>query len=408
MSYLEGLTSAMRQVEPSIIETELDNDWRKANARALAGGGQAAARTSVLTLVIYSDTDIQAQRALKAVRTLTSQHPSRCVIVAPLDASASDKPLRAYIQTRSENTGGAMSYGEEIVLRATPSAAEHLAGAILPLIVSGLPAFLWWQGEPPWRTTLFEATIDGFDHLLVDTSEMNRPEQALVSLEDVLRRKKTSCAITDFNFARLTPWRELVARFFDAQELRPYLMGIDRVVIEYAAGEPEKPSNAAQAYLFAGWLASRLNWRAIDGGINRRVGGGREHTLQDLSGRNISLEINARYGVPLASWFDITADGASGKEVGPGALMSIYLRSQHADATASFAVARESSDLRHASTSCEAPQVSMPSQAIHMPSLGESASLSAELERVGHDVVFEETLAAVAQMLGFPVRRNFA
>ncbi|HEY7848418.1 MAG TPA: glucose-6-phosphate dehydrogenase assembly protein OpcA, partial [Ktedonobacterales bacterium] len=266
MTDIPGLTTAMRQVEPNAIEVELDNDWRASNARALAGGGQAAARPSVLTLVIYSDSDAQAQRAIHAVRALTSQHPSRCVIiVAPLDAASNGKPLEAFIGTHAEGGAGATSYSEEIVLRATASAAEHLAGAILPLIVSGLPAFLWWQGDPPWRTTLFEATIDGFDRLLVDSCEMKRPDQALILLDDLLRRKKASCAISDFGYSRLNPWRELIAQFFDSAELRPYLNGIDRLSIEYAAGEANQPSNASQAYLFTGWLASRLGWSIVGG-----------------------------------------------------------------------------------------------------------------------------------------------
>ncbi|HEU0026281.1 MAG TPA: glucose-6-phosphate dehydrogenase assembly protein OpcA [Ktedonobacterales bacterium] len=406
MTETEGLTTAMRQVEPSTIEAELDNDWRVANARALAGGGQAAARTSVLTLVIYSDTDAQAQRALAAVRALTNQSPSRCVVIAPLQDGEKSKPLEAYIQTRAEGMGGNMSYGEEIVLRATPSASEHLAGAILPLILSGLPAFLWWQGEPPWHTPLFEATIDGFDRLLVDTCEMRRSDQALVSLDDVVRRKKASCAITNFSFARLNPWRELVAQFFDSSELLPYLYNIDRLSIEYAAGEFNQHSNASQAYLFAGWLASRLDWTIVGGAPSQLVEGGRDHTLRDLSGRKIALEISPRYGTPLVPWLDLSQHDPDGQAVGPGALMSVYLRSQINGSAATFSVARETQDLRHVSTSCQAPQVSMPSHTIHMPSLGESASLGAELQRVGHDVVFEESLALAAQLLGAPARRS--
>lgn len=405
MTETEELTTAMRQVEPSAIEAELDNDWRVANARALAGGGQAAARTSVLTLVIYSDTDTQAQRALAAVRALTNQHPSRCVVIAPVQDGSSGKPLEAFIQTRSEGGGGAMSYGEEIVLRATPSASEHLAGAILPLILSGLPAFLWWQGEPPWHTPLFEATIDGFNRLLVDTCEMRRSDQALVALDDVVRRKKASCAITNFSFARLNPWRELVAQFFDSSELLPYLYNIDRLSIEYAAGEFNQHSNASQAYLFAGWLASRLDWTIAGGAPSQLVEGGRDHTLRDLSGRKIALEISPRYGTPLVPWLSLSRN-PDGQAVGPGALMSVYLRSQINGSVATFSVARETQDLRHVSTSCQAPQVSMPSQTIYMPSLGESASLAAELQRVGHDVVFEESLALAAQLLGAPARRS--
>lgn len=407
MTDIEGLTTAMRQVEPNAIEAELDNDWRMANARALAGGGQAAARTSVLTLMIYSDTDTQALRALNAVRALTSLHPSRCVIIAPLDAAEGGKQVEAFISTRSESAGGGTSYGEEIVLRATPSAAEHLAGAMLPLIVSGLPAFLWWQGEPPWRAPLFEATIDGFDRLLLDICEMKRPDQALVALDDVVRRKKASSAITDFSFTRLNPWRELVAQFFDSAELLPYLQGIDRLSIEYAAGDVNQTSNPSQGYLFAGWLASRLGWTVLGGLPSQLVDGGREHTLRDVSGRKIALEINPRYGTPITPWFDLSQRDLDGQTVGPGALMSVYLHAQLSNgASATFSVARETHDLRHASTSCQAPQVSMPPQTIHMPSLGESASLGTELERAGHDPVFEESLALAAQMLGAPTRRS--
>ncbi len=406
MTDIDGLTSAMRQVEPNSIESEMDKDWRTANARALAGGGQAAARTSVLTLMIYSDSDAQAQRALTAVRALTSLHPSRCVVIAPLDAPRNGKHVEAFISTRSESAGGGMNYGEEIILRATPSAAEHLAGAILPLIVSGLPAFLWWQGEPPWRAPLFEATLDGFDRLLVDTCEMKRPDQSLVALDDVVRRKKASCSITDLSFARLNPWRELVAQFFDVRELLPYLHGIDRVSIEYAASEVNQQSNPAPSYLFAGWLASRLGWTVVGGTPSQPVEGVREHTLRDISGRKISLEINPRYGTPTAPWFDLSQHDPDGQVAGSGALMSVYLHAQLGGADATFSVARETHDMRHASTSCQAPQISMPSQTIHMPSLGESTSLGVELERDGHDPVFEEALALAAQLLGAPARRS--
>jgi glucose-6-phosphate dehydrogenase assembly protein OpcA len=406
MTDTEGLTTAMRQVEPNEIETELDNDWRAANARSLAAGGQAAARTSVLTLVIYANTDDQAQRGLSAVRALTGQHPSRCAIIAPLAADAGGKALEAFIQTHSEGMGGSMSYGEEIVLRATTSASEHLAGAILPLILSGLPAFLWWQGEPPWRAQLFEATIDGFDRLLVDTSEMARPEQALVALDDVVRRKKASIAISDFSFARLNPWRELVAQFFDSPEILPYVHGIDRLAIEYAAGEINQPSNAAQAYYFAGWLASRLGWSIFGASPSQPVDGAREHSMRDSAGRKISLEINPRYGVPVTPWFELSQREPDAKTVGPGALMSVYLRAQHDGATASFSVAREATDLRNASTSSRAPQVITPSKTIHMPSLGESATLADELQDAGHETLFEESLALAAQLLGAPNRRT--
>jgi len=402
------LTEKMRQVEPDAIERELDNSWRAENAAVLAAGGHAGTRSSVLTLVAYATNETSAARTLRAIEALTTQHPSRSIIVTPIEATASGRPLEAYINTRAMTTNGATSYGEEIVLCATQDAAQHLAGSILPLIVSGLPSFLWWEGVPPWHAGNFEATLDGFDRALVDTAEMPQVERNLLALEDLVRRKKTSVAISDFNFTRFSPWRELVAQFFDPPEHRPYLNGIERVTIEYAAGEEDSPANTAQAYLFAGWLASRLGWRPVGASAERLVDGQREHSLLDSVGHKITLELNARYGVALGAWLDIAGagDGANVRPlVGPGALMSVYIRAQANGAMASFTAARES-DLRHASTHCQVPQGAIPSQTVHLPTLGEQASLGEELLQLGHDTLFENALAAIIPALEPGLRRT--
>lgn len=407
MTHPAGLTDNMRQVEPEAIETELDNAWREENASVLASGGHAGTRSSVLTLVAYTTDEVGALRTLRAIESLTTQHPSRSIIVMPKAQNPSGKPLEAFIKASAQTANGVTSYGEQIVLCATQSASEHLAGSILPLIVSGLPSFLWWQGTPPWNANIFEATLDGFERALVDSADMTQVEQNLWALHDLVRRKKSSVAISDFNFARLEPWRELVAQFFDPVEQRAYLNGVERVTIEYAAGEEDHSVNAAQAYLFAGWLASRLGWRPIGATAEQLVDGQREHTLQDTLGRKVALEINARYGVRLGSWFetfDESADSTAPARVGPGALMSIHIRARANGTVASFAAARES-DLRHASTHVQSPQGAVPSQTVHLPSLGESASLGDELMQFTHDALFEASLAAIMPALETGLRR---
>lgn len=407
MTTILRLTENMRQVEPDAIERELDNAWREENAAALAVGRHAGARSSVLTLVAYATDEVAAEQTLQAIETLTTQHPSRSIVVTPTAETPSGRPLEAYIKTRATTSNGITNYGEEIVLVATPNASQHLAGSILPLIVSGLPSFLWWAGVPPWHTEIFEATIDGFDRVLVDTAYMPQTEQNLLALEDLVRRKKSSVAITDFNFTRFNPWRELVAQFFDPPELRAYLGGVDHVTIEYAAGAEDGESNSAQAYLFAGWLASRLGWRPMSGTGERVVDGQREHTLLDSAGHKITLELNARYGVALGTWLDTVASSDLAKTrpaVAPGALMSVHIRALADGARASFAVAREA-DLRNASTHCQVPQGAIPSQTVHLPTLGELASLGEELMRLNHDTLFEEALAAIVPALEPAMRR---
>src|SRR5262245_50486287 len=63
-------------------ERELDNLWRDANARVAATATHAIARNSVLTLVIFTHRHIDAEQLLRAVHSLTTQHPSRAIAVS--------------------------------------------------------------------------------------------------------------------------------------------------------------------------------------------------------------------------------------------------------------------------------------------------------------------------------------
>lgn len=411
MSSMSDLLAGMRKVEVDQIENALDVIWRETNVNTLTGGGVAVSRNAVMTLVIYTNDEAEAVRAMHEVDAMSATHPSRCILVTAFQASEGGS-LEAYVGSRLRTEGGASSYGEQIVLEARDGTARHLPGAVLPLILSGLPSFLWWNGEPAWKTEQFEAMVDGSDRVIVDTSEMNHGEDGLVSLEDVEHRKISNCAFSDFNWTRQQPWRELVAGFFDSESLAPYLDGIDRLSVEYAAGAESSMPNPASAYLFVGWLASRLNWRTQSSTHGTGRDEQRQHTLYSPSGQPIAVEVTARYGVPIKSWHTIVPEdasidaSASGVRpatgpacVGPGALMTVHLHARANGKTGTFAVARER-DMRHASTLCHVPEHVLPSQTVHLPSLGESALLMEQLQQLTHNAVYESALAAAAHLSG--------
>jgi glucose-6-phosphate dehydrogenase assembly protein OpcA len=403
------LTARMRQVPGDAIEQELDNDWRAANASALASNSHPGSRNSVLSLVVYTHSQDEATTVFNTVEQLAGVHPSRAIVLAAVP-DPGGLVIKSYIATHQHETGGMLSYGEEILMIAHGDAARHLPGAVLPLIVSGLPAYLWWTGEPQWRSEQFEAMVDGCDRLIVDSSEMIQPERSLVALNDVVHRKLSSCAVSDFNWTRQAPWRELIAQFFDAPAQHPFLFGVDRLSIEYAAGSENAPINTAAAYLFAGWLGSRLGWHMQGGQYAQGAEGDRQHTLTDATGRTITVEMQPRFGTSLRSWHEIMAQGPerSGIHqppcVGPGALMSVHLHTIGGGQTATFAVAREP-DMQHASTLAQTPLSVMPSQTVHLPSIGEGALLTEQLQMLGHDSIYEEALDLAATLIGPGPRR---
>lgn len=413
MNGAQSPTTPMRAVGAANVEQELTILWREAASSALLSGGAVVARNSVLTLVVYAGGEGSAPRIMREVESVTRQVASRVVIIVSEMGRSYGTPFDVSIGIGHRDGVGAQ--GEQILIRASEEAVPHLPGAVLPLILSGLPSFLWWAGEPPWRTELLEALVDGCDRMIVDTSEAERGPQALAALYDLVRRKKASTAFSDLNWTRLSPWRELTAQFFDDRQLLSYLDTIDRVTIEYAGGEEDQPTNPTQGYLFAGWLASRLGWRPLGAG-GRGVDSARQYTFVGGHGRHIALEINARFGVPLRRWLDVglesgatqSHDGASAAQtrtvVGPGALMSVHLHASAQGQTGSFAVAREA-DLEHASTLCQTG-AAYPSQTVSLRALGEASRLVQHLQQPGHDPIFEEALTMAAQLTGAPDRRR--
>lgn len=408
MTNTETQLGGLRPVGLDAMEQELDSAWRNTNAALSSSSGHAIARNTVHTLVAYAHSRAEADQLLRIVHTLNSQHPSRAIIVSAEPRQRGDE-MQGYVGTYIAEDGS--SYGEDILIEAQESAVKHVPGVILPLIISGLPSFLWWTGEPPWGSELFEALVDGCDRLIVDTSEMPNTDRNIPALDDLQRRKAPRTVISDTSWTAQGPWRDVVAQFFDAPETRQYLEGIERVTIEYAAGDEEEPANSAQAYLMAGWLASRLGWRiqqARVGGLE----GTRAHTLRDGSGNNVTMEINARYGLPQRTWWSPEVSGETlnaganqdvDREGRPwvrhGALMSVYLASRLHGQRATFTVARER-DLAHVTTIGNVPGISIPSQTLHLQSVGAEHPLSVQFQMLGPDTVYEEALTAAAYLIG--------
>ncbi len=409
--------AGMRPVELDAIEQQLDDLWRETNAGVAAGSSAAIARNAVLTLVAVTHDPDEARQVLDIIHGLSVVHPSRAIVVAadgaagpsaapgPRAESAEPPGIHAYV---GAFTGPNNCYGEDILLTAHGEAARHLPGVILPLIVTGLPTVLWWLGEPPWGSEMLEALVDGSDRLIVDTSTMAHPERGMRALEDLMRRKGARTAIGDMSWTVQAPWRDIVAQFFDPPAVRVYLDNVTRVTLEYAAGEEDEPANSSQAYLFAGWLASRLGWR-INLAQPTGGAGSRQHTLSDGAGHVVTLEVNARYGVPLmttlpeqhgiGSSAEEAREGGDARAVRNGALMSVYLAARNGTQLGTFAVAR-GSDLAHATTACQVPGIALPSQTVHLRSLGEIQPLSDQLADLGHDPIYEQALVAAALLIG--------
>lgn len=265
-----------RPVEPWAIEGELGRLWQRAT-QPIEGWSdeeeKPIARSCVSNLLIVVDGDEQAARASKVVRLLAERHPARSILLQMIPDSlqaAVEAAVRAHCRLPAWSRSYVCCEEIALVVRGR-DAVRHVRGNLLPLLIADLPSVLWWSGSP-FDHPLVGRLAELCDHFVVDSAGFSQLAAGFAGLLAVNDQSGISVDCRDLSWARLTPWRSLIAQFFDSAQVLPFLDAIDYVTISYCHdySQPNQTPNLAQALLLAGWLASRQGWQRADPLLERR------------------------------------------------------------------------------------------------------------------------------------------
>jgi glucose-6-phosphate dehydrogenase assembly protein OpcA len=216
-----------------------DVDTALARLRAQAAAEAASMRTSVMTHLAWVPAEwIEPARA--ALKGMAERHPSRTILLFP-EADAPDNRIDARAEVERwevpDTDRGLVTEVVELTLRGARAKAP--ASIVEPLLISGLPVFLRWRGEPPWDAPELDQLVDVIDRLVVDSTEWDEVPDAYRRLAELFPR----CAASDIAWARTSRWRSHLATLW------PAVAEVDTVRVR---------GTAAQAWLLCGWLRSRL------------------------------------------------------------------------------------------------------------------------------------------------------
>ncbi|MFI7442440.1 glucose-6-phosphate dehydrogenase assembly protein OpcA [Nonomuraea indica] len=187
----------------------------------------------VLTLVVVCEERDQYD-SLRAATEAAREHPSRILVVITRET---DEPTRLDAELRI----GESTPGEVVVLRLYGELTEHAGSVVSPLLLPDTPVVAWWPGEAPDVPS--EDPIGMLAQRRI-TDARAAGDDAVKTL--VTRAKGYARGDTDLTWARLTPWRSLLAAAFD-QPVGKVRKGI----VEAMGGNPSAP-------LLAAWLSEKL------------------------------------------------------------------------------------------------------------------------------------------------------
>lgn len=219
------------------VVSEIERQLAELRCRKLEDDG-ADLRTSTMTHVVWASPRwLPKARAVFA--GLEERHPARTIFLIPQAGAHGRISGRASLKRTPVIGLTREVFSEVIEVRLAGKARQHPASIVLPLLITDLPAFCRWRGEPPWGATQLDELVGVCDRLVVDSGEWPGLPERYRRLTRLFDR----VAVSDLAFARTLPWRIRLA------ELWPAVRDVTHVRLQ---------GPGAEALLFAGWLRSRL------------------------------------------------------------------------------------------------------------------------------------------------------
>ena len=219
---------------------EIEQELGRLREAATAPGAAPNLRTSVMTHIAWVP-ERWVDAATDTLAGMGERHPSRTILLFPRPDEPRDEldgevDLRCFI--RSDDQGGQVC--SEVVSLSLCGARAMAPGSVaMPLLISDLPVFLRWRGEPAFGERPLEELTTVADRLVLDSDEWSDCDGTFERLPELF----DTIAVSDIAWAKVQPWRESCAALW------PGIAEASSLRIAGPRGE---------TLLLWGWLQSRL------------------------------------------------------------------------------------------------------------------------------------------------------
>lgn len=363
-------SEATQRIDVTTLERELRDLWKQMASKSQVEGQPAAVtRACVHNLVVYAPGERSESELSRLLSDLMVDQPGRVILMLS-DALIARDTLNGWVNAQCHFTAGQRQQvcSELITVRAGRGELRNLASLVIPLLVPDLPVFFWWRDDLTADWKLFEEVLENSDRVVLDSARFTQPVPSMKRIVEIMKAERGATSFSDLNWNRLTPWRQLIAGFFDHISCRGTLNCISSLDIQAFT-----PFNAsAESLMLAGWLGSRLKWRAISA-ANPLV-------FENTEGKRVSVRIIARPPV---------------KENLRG-LAAVTLRAENPQLTLHLAADLET---RYVRGLVEMKGTRPADRAVRLGRPGDEACLVSELEILGQDRIYENSMELLESIL---------
>lgn len=327
----------MGSIAPEKILHELSDLWVSLSKETIGDAADGALRACSMTLVaLTEETDDPAELG-ETIAALMPEFPARAIVVRLRGAGERMLSERVSAQCWMPFGQHRKVCCEQVEITATDAALGDLPSVVLPLAVADLPLMLWCRSPRILGMPEFQPIAAMAQRVIIDSAALPNPQATLQRIAD---RSAHGVLIGDFSWTRLTRWRELLSQIFENRKNLLELRLIDKVTV-VSTGEPP-----ISAWYLGAWVMDAL----ASAGIHPEFEMTRE--VEDEPGKLRSIHLSGG---------DFTAEL---KRRGARVIVTV-------------------GGLAYCN---------------HLPASTEYSLLAEELRIVGHDAVFEKTLASAQRL----------
>jgi glucose-6-phosphate dehydrogenase assembly protein OpcA len=329
----------MGSIAPEKILRELSDLWVTLGKETHGDAADGALRACSMTLVALTEESDNVEDLGETIAALMPEHPARAMVVRLRGAGERMLSERVSAQCWMPFGQHRKVCCEQVEITATDAALADLASVVLPLAVADLPLILWCRSSRILLAPEFQALAAMAQRVIIDSAALPDPPAAL---ERIAGQSSRGLLLGDFSWTRLTRWREILSQVFENRQNLAELQRVATVTVA-ATGEPP-----ITAWYLGAWVMDALAGAGVHPEFHMtRAEGHRKDELQgiELSGGDFSAGLKRR-GARLI----VTTGGLA------------YCN--------------------------------------HLPASTEYSLLAEELRIVGHDAIFERTVASAYRLSG--------
>lgn len=237
-------------VDPSKIESELENIWKKL-------AEEKKMRASIFNLICVTKLSPRTDYFRNIVQKVIEKFPCRVLFITE-DPDATKNYLKTAVSVLFQKQDTEIAC-DLIDIGVAGKEIEKIPYLILPHFLPDLPIYLLWAEDPTKDHPLFLPLLKYANRVIFDSESAD----SLLTFSEKLLWIKHQMGgdVADLNWARTEGFRDLIVSAFDTKERVDALLNSSHIKIGYNAKETEFFGHLKiQAMYLLSWLSTRLGW----------------------------------------------------------------------------------------------------------------------------------------------------